>query len=463
MSILTRIANTLGFERRAGGDNYWENFSTLRSAGAVTAASAQGVSAVYACVQAIAETTASLPLVLFRRDGDDRQRATDHPLYRVLHDQANDNMTALECRELMQASVLLRGNAFAKIIRGYDGQVRALIPLNTDRVNVLWAGDGLSGYEYTDRAGKVERFLPAEVLHLRNRLGDDGVLGVSPISAARGVIELAISEQAHGVASFNNGTRLSGILKIPGKLTAEQKTALATSWGSMHAGGANHGKTAILESGAEYQTLSMTLEDADWIEARKLSVIEVCRLFRVPPVIVQSMESANYSNSVELARQFVTLTLRRHLVAWEQSISKQLLTEAGRRIYFAEHQVEGLLRGDSSNRADFYSKGIAAGWMLKSEARRYENLPTLPGIDDSQTDKSTPSEIRSAPWPVAPAQQPIIVNMPEQPSPVVNVVANVTPSEVIVHNGHPSRAVQTVERDANGDIAQTVIEYDLPA
>ena len=392
MSLITRALSAIGLERRsvAGGDAYWSNFSTLRTAGAVTAASAQGVSAVYACVQAIAETTASLPLVLFQRDGDDRKRAIEHPLYKVLHDQANDNMTALEFRELMQSSVLLRGNAYAKIVRGYDGQVRALLPMATDRTTVLRVGDGF-GYEYVDFSGKVERLLSSEVLHLRNRLGDDGVLGVSPIAAARGVIELAISEQQHGVSTFANGTRLSGVLKVPGSLKPEQKRDLAASWNSQHAGGSNHGKTAILESGVEYQPLSMTLEDADWIEARKLSVIEVCRLFRVPPVIVQSMESANYSNSVELARQFVTLTLRRHLVAWEQSISKQLLTEAGRRTYFAEHQVEGLLRGDSVNRADFYGKGIDAGWMLKSEARKLENLPVIQGIDDVKTDNAQAS------------------------------------------------------------------------
>ena len=121
----------------------------------------------------------------------------------------------------------------------------------------------------------------------------------------------------------------------------------------------------------------MTLEDAEWIEARKFSVIEVARLFRVPPVIIQSMESANYSNSVELARQFVTLCLRRHLVAWEQAIHRQLLTEAGRRTYFVEHGVEGLLRGDSTTRASFYQSAIQNGWMEVNEVRRLENLPPL--------------------------------------------------------------------------------------
>ena len=115
----------------------------------------------------------------------------------------------------------------------------------------------------------------------------------------------------------------------------------------------------------------------------KLSVIEVCRLFRVPPTIVQSMESANYSNSVELARQFVTMTLRRHLIAWEQAIAAKCLTDAGRRMYFAEHQVEGLLRGDSANRAAFYSAGIADGWLKRSEVRKLENLVAIDGIDDA--------------------------------------------------------------------------------
>lgn len=382
MSIITRIANALGFEQRANGDNYWETFAAMQT-GPVNATTAQSVSAVYACVGAISETVASLPLILFKREGEDRQRATDHPLYRVLHDQANDQQTALEFREWMMASVLLRGNAYAKIQRRYDGQVTALLPMSPDRVSVLRVGDKL-GYEYTDYAGKVERLLQTEVLHLRHRLGDDGVLGVSPIAAAKAVIQLAISERDHGVSTFANNTKLSGILKIPGKLNQEQKRQLSDSWNTQH-GGSNSGKTAILESGTEFQPISMTLEDAEWIAARQFSVEETCRLFRVPPTIVGDLRHGNYSNSVELARQFVTMTLRRHLVAWEQSISKQLLTEAGRRIYFAEHQVEGLLRGDAVNRADFYTKGIDAGWMLPSEARRLENLPTIQGIDDAQT------------------------------------------------------------------------------
>lgn len=395
MNIVRRIKSAMGLESRSVlGVNGWP---VPLSASAVNPTTAQGVSAVYACVQAIAETTASLPLILFKRNGDDRERASDHPLYRVLHDMANPEHTALEVREYLMACVLLRGNAFARIVRGWDGQVRELWPLNPDNVTVQRTATGLV-YDYS-KDGVLTRLLAHEVLHLRHRLGDDGVMGVSPIAAARGVVELAIAENEHGRNTFTNGAKLLGVLKFPGKLKPEQRQAIATSWASQHAGGANSGRTAILEEGVTFDAVSMTLEDAEWIEARKFSVVEVCRLFRVPPVIVQAMESANYSNSVELSRQFVTLSLRRHLVAWEQAIAKQLLTEAGRRVYFAEHQVEGLLRGDSANRAAFYSSGIASGWMLKSEARKLENLPAIDGLDSEPVELSANPRPAPQPYP----------------------------------------------------------------
>ena len=372
MSIVEKALSLIGYERRAiNGDAYWGDFAALRD-GSVTPIAAEGVSAVYACVAAISETIAALPLMLYKRNSDDgRDTANDHSLYRCLHDSPNEIQTALEFREQMTAAMLLRGNAYARIIRGNDGQVRQLIPLSPDRVGVLYLDSGAIAYQVTSRAGKVERLLPSDVFHLRHRT-DDGVLGISPIARCKQVLELAIAEQNHGVEVFQNGAKLLGIIKVPGKLNPEQRNTLAESWKAHKTGG-----TPVLDEGKDYTTVSMTLEDAEWIEARKLSVIEVCRLFRVPPVIVQSMESANYSNSVELARQFVTLCLARHLKAWEQSIAKQLLTEAGRRTYFAEHSVEGLLRGDSAARASFYQRAIEDGWMTIPEVRQLENLPKI--------------------------------------------------------------------------------------
>lgn len=371
MKLIERAMSALGYERRADTfDQYWANFEALRT-GTVTPATAEGISAVYACVSAISETIGSLPLAVYRKTDTGREKAPDHALYRVLHDQPNERQSALEFREQMTAHMLLRGNAYARIVRGGDGQVRQLIPLHPDRVRVLELENGRIGYEVTDSAGKVQRLTMDEVFHLRHR-SDDGVVGVSPITRAKGVLELADAEARHGLDTFTNGSKLLGVLKAPGRLNATQRMAIKEAWSTYKAGG-----TPVLDEGLDYAPVSMTLEDAEWIEARKFSVIEVARLFRVPPVIIQSMESANYSNSVELARQFVTLCLRRHLVAWEQAIHRQLLTEAGRRTYFVEHGVEGLLRGDSTTRASFYQSAIQNGWMEVNEVRRLENLPPL--------------------------------------------------------------------------------------
>ena len=389
MSIVTRALSAIGLERRSvPGPDGWP---VLASHSPVTPTTAQGVSAVYACVQAISETVASLPLILFERSGDDRKRATAHPLYRVLHDQFNPELTALEGREYLQACVLLRGNAFARIEWDMAGQVRALWPISPDAMQVRRAPSGGLLYEYADGTGKLHRLLAHEALHLRHRLGDDGIMGVSPIAAARGVVELAQAEADHGVNTFRNGARLLGVLKFPGKLKPEQRQAIASSWSSQHGGGANAGRTAILEEGVDFQSVSMTLEDSEWIAARQFSVEEVARLFRVPPTVIGDLRHGNYSNSVEMSRAFVTMTLRRHLVMWEQAIAQKLLTDAGRRAYFAQHQVEGLLRGDSANRAAFYASGIAAGYLLPSEARALEDLPVVPGIDDAPRASAAPA------------------------------------------------------------------------
>lgn len=363
-------------------DRYFDQFSQAsNSAGVnVTAQSAESISAVYGCVSAIAETLASLPLDVYRHSDDGRDKARTHPLYALLHDAPNDWQTALEFREQLQRHVLLRGNGYARIRWSGAGRVQALEPIHPDSVSILRTSTSERlVYEYTDRHGKLQRLTADEMLHLRFH-SDDGVLGRSPIAVARDTLGLALAERTHGAKMFEQGTKLSGVIETQAGTTKQQAGEIRDSWAVGQAGVSNHGKTAVLPQGATFKTVSMTLEDSEWIEARKLSVIEVCRLFRCPPVIVQSMESANYSNSVELARQFITLTLRRHLVMWEQAINKTMLSSG----FFCEHNVEGLLRGDSVTRAQFYDYAIKDGWMLRSEVRRIENLPTVEGIDDVQ-------------------------------------------------------------------------------
>ena len=362
-------------EEKRTYDSYWSDFLSNRAVD-VNHKTAESISTVYACVSAVSETIASLPLILYKKN-ENLEKASKHPLYYILHDQANQYQTALEFREWMQACVLLRGNAYAEIVRDNNGQIKQLMPINPDSMTIIKTDNGIV-YEFSTNKGEVRRLLQHECFHLKHRAStSEPLLGISPITVARETIELALVERNYGNSSFTNGTKLSGILKFPQKLKPEQRRSLQDSWQTQYGGQNNAGKVPILDEGVDFQTVSMTLEDAEWIAARQFSVEEVARLFRVPPTIIGDLRHGNYSNSVELSRQFVTMTLKRHLVAWEQAISSQLLTDAGRRLYYAEHSVEGLLRGDSTNRAAFYQSGIAAGWLLKDEARRLENLPQL--------------------------------------------------------------------------------------
>lgn len=399
MRLIERAARVLGLERRdANPNDPWAHFAALRTGGSVTPESAQSVAACYAAVAVISEAIGSLPLRLYKRGDDSRSPADDHPLNRTLHREPNGQQSPQEFFEWMTAAMLLHGNAYARVIRGWDGQVRELIPLAPERVSLLRKGDAIGGFEYSNRDGERERLLPDEVFHLRHRAGADPLVGQSPIQAARAVIELAMAESQHGVSNFTNGTKLSGIIKMPGKLKADQRESLKQSWQSQYAGAANSGRTPVLEEGADFVPLSMSLEDAEYIAARQFSVQEVARIFKVPPPLLADLGQTSYSNAVQVNRWFVSHCLGRHMSAWEGAISRQLLTDAGRRLYYPEFSAEALLRGDSQVRAAFYGAGIKDGWLLPSEARALENMPAVEGIDN----KPAPA----APAPAAPQPYP---------------------------------------------------------
>lgn len=355
----------------------------------VSPGNAETISTVFSCVQSIAETIGGLPLLLYRNGANgDRERAADHPLYRVLHDAPNERQTALEFREQLTAHVLLWGNGYAEIHSDAAGNVTALEPIHPRNVTVLRLPSGRIRYDVADPdTGRVRPLLADEVLHLKDRT-DNGIVGKSRIQVAREMLGGVLAAQEHGSATFANGARLSGVLKTPNVLDAASATRIGDSWRSQFSGSANSGKVAVLENGLEYQQLSMSMEDAQWLESRQFSVEEVCRIFRVPPVLVADLRHANFSNSVEMNRWFVTHTLRRWLTMWEEGAERALLGPIARTRYFIEHNVEGLLRGDSKGRAEFYGAGIKDGWLLRSEARRLENLPSIEGIDDERSDRA---------------------------------------------------------------------------
>ncbi|MGY0504282.1 phage portal protein [Luteimonas sp. e5] len=373
-------------KREASTDPSWAHMQALvpdatMSGRWIGPDNAESLATVYACVQAIAETVASLPLLVYRRAADGgRERAPEHPLYSILHDAPNGNQTSLEFREQMQAAVLLHGNAYAAIDWAGDGTVRSLTPLHPRTVTVVKLGNGRHAYDVANEDGKAKRLLAEEVLHLKDR-SENGLTGRSRITVARESLGLAMAQQEHGARTFTTGTRLSGVLETPHVMTTDQLDRIRESWQGQFGGQSNAGKTAILENGLSYRQMSMSLEDAEWLASMQFSVEQVCRIFRVPPTMVGDLRHGNYSNTSELARHFVVHSLRRHLVMWEQALSRALMGPIARSRYLIEHNAEGLLRGDSNHRAEFYKSGIDAGWLLPSEARRLENLPVIEGID----------------------------------------------------------------------------------
>ncbi len=372
-------------EQRAAPDPSWSallNPGALSTSGAyVDTQSAQSISTVFAAVSLIAGTVASLPLHVYRRlPNGDRERASDYPLADVLSARPNPNQTAFEWREQETAHCILSGNAYSEIIWNAAGNVSALVPLSPRNVTIVKLPNDRHRYDVTDGSGRVRSLLSEEVLHIRDR-SDDGLVGKSRITVAREMLGGVLSAQEHGNRTFANGARLSGVLQTPHQMTDDGIKRLADSWQSQFSGTANAGRTAILENGLEYAQLAMSNEDAQWLQSRQFSVEEVARIFNIPPVLLGDLRHANFSNSVEMMRHFVTVTLRPWLSRIEQALERALLGPIARKQYFIEFSAEGLLRGDSKNRAEFYASGIDAGWLLPSEARRLENLPTIEGID----------------------------------------------------------------------------------
>lgn len=364
--------------RNASQDESWRHLIDKGAVSAsgqyVDAKSAEGIATVHAAVSLIAGAIGSLPLHVYARlDNGDRERAKDYPLHRLLHDAPNEYQTALEFREQLTAHCLLWGNAYARIHRDRAGTVTALTTIHPRNVTIVKLPNGRIRYDVTED-GKLSPLLADEVFHLRDR-SDDGITGKSRITTAREMLGSVLAQQEHGSRTFTNAARLSGVLKTAHVMDTASIERLRDGWQQQFAGASNAGRTAILENGLEFQPLSMSNEDAQWLQSRQFSVEEVARLFNVPPVLLGDLRHANFSNSVEMMRHFVTVTLGPWLARWEQALERSLLGPIARSRYFIEFSAEGLLRGDAVNRANFYKSGIEAGWLDVAEARKLENLP----------------------------------------------------------------------------------------
>jgi HK97 family phage portal protein len=353
--------------------------------------SALRCSIVYACVSAIASDVAKLPFCVFKRlKGGGKERVTKHPVYRLIHDQPNPLMTAMDWRRAGTAHTLSWGNGFSLIERNGNGEVIGLWPLRPDRLKVYRVDERTLGYVYqwqpSEGAAFVEiPYKQEDILHIPG-LGFDGILGYDVISYARQSIGAVLGAERFGATFWGNGARPGGVLEHPQKLSDEAGKRLRESWNAMHGGPDNQNKVAILEEGMKYNPFTIAPENGQFIETRQFSVSEICRWFRMPPRKVGDTTRAQGWSTLEASNtEYVQDTLLPWLKTWEQRVNMRLFREDERDTLFAEHVVEGLLRADTASRATFYNSAITTGWMTRNEAREMENLPPLEGLDEPLT------------------------------------------------------------------------------
>lgn len=367
------------------------SFGTANSGEKVDEQSAMQISTVYACVRLLAETVAALPLHLYRYTdgGKGKESAFDHPLYRILYRQPNDEMSSFIWRETMMTHLLLWGNAYSQIIRDGRNNVLGLYPLLPENVEVDRDEQGQLYYiyhAYTDEVPGEQNqdiyFRKDEILHIPG-LGFNGLVGFSPIAMMKNSLGTTLAVEKYGASFFKNGAQPSGVLEHPGVLKDPQK--IRDNWTAVYGGANNAHRVAVLEEGMAYKAISLPPEDSQFLSTRQFGVEEICRIFRVPPHMVQSLEHATFSNIEHQSIDFVVHTLTPWLVRFEQAIIKDLLLEEEQDVLFPKFNVDGLLRGDYQSRMNGYATGISNGFLSPNDIHRLENMDLIPaeeGGDD---------------------------------------------------------------------------------
>ena len=373
-------------ENRTAGSGYSFFFGGSTSGKLVTERSSMQMTAVYSCVRILAEAIAGLPLHLYQYTEDGgKEKALEHPIYQLLHDEPNPEMSSFVFRETLMTHLLLWGNAYAQVIRNGKGEVIALYPLMPNKMTVDRDGNGKLFYRYNKTSEEAPAMpnstvilQPRDVLHIPG-LGFDGLVGYSPIAMAKNAIGMAIACEEDGAKFCANGAAPGGVLEHPGTIKDPQR--VRESWQSTFGGSGNANKIAVLEEGMKYTPIGISPEQAQFLETRKFQINEIARIFRVPPHLVGDLEKSSFSNIEQQSLEFVKYTLDPWVVRWEQSIMRTLLTPEEKKRYFVKFNVEGLLRGDYASRMSGYATARQNGWMSANDIRELENMDRIPAED----------------------------------------------------------------------------------
>lgn len=396
LSAITRLFRPQAATLRDPPDWFREALGARRTIAGVSVneRNALHVSAVFSAIRLISETVASLPLMVYRRIDRGKERDSSHPVYTLLHDQPNPNMTAYVFRQTLMAHVLGWGNGYARILRNGIGRPYELQILTPDKVMPERTPTGEVVYRVQADDGSWSLLRSREVLHVPG-LGFDGIMGYSVVRMARESLGLTVASEQYGSAFFGNNANAGGTIEVPNTLGDVAYKRLRDSWEDRHRGPENAHRIAILEQGAKFNKISIAPEDAQFLETRQFQIEEVARWFGVQPHKIGHLGRATWGNIEHQAIEFVTDTLRPRLVCLEQEYKRKLFLTT-ERDFFAEHLVDGLLRGDITSRYNAYAIAIQNQFLTPNEAREMENRNPLPGLDDPVQKSQAQDDLKAA-------------------------------------------------------------------
>lgn len=370
-----------------------------------------------ACVRVLAEGIASLPLHVYRRMQDgSKQIAREHPLYPVLHHAPNSWQTSFEWREQQMLHLCTHGQSFSEIIRGDGDIVSELIPLHPSRMKCERVETGKIRYTYQEESGRSTVYPQDQIMHIR-WLSGDSVNGMVPVELAKDALGLAKACEVHGVSFFANGARPGLVLTTDNALNAETAERLRDQWERVHRGPDKASKTAVLSGGLKPVEYGSTNQESQFLEIRRFQIEEVCRILRVPPSLAGDLTRASFSNIEQQSIDYIQYTLMPWIRRFESAISRDLLGNSD--VYFVEFDTRGMLRGDASARASYYSTLHGLGVASVNELRSWENLNPVEGGDS----RFTPLNMQTLENAAKPPDEPPVANVSESVA-ILNQVAS---------------------------------------
>ena len=335
---------------------------------------------VYACVNVKAQGISSVPFNLYKKTENGREKATEHPLYKILNKQVNPLMTSTVWREMVVQDIELRGTHYSQIVRDNGGRIVALYPLINDNMEIKLSVNSRNiptiVYTYTTAPGETKTYRNSQILRIVGLPSSNGIIGVTPITQNAISIGLGIQTENFGSKFFSNGANGSGILSTDKTMTDEGQERLRKQFGEKYSGLANSKKPIVLEDGFKWQPITISNNDSQFLETRRYQKSDIASIFRVSPHLINDLEKATFSNIEHLGIEHVKYCLMPLGVKIESSIHAQLLTDDEQLEYYAEFNFDGLMRGDFVSRMTGYDKGVKGGILKPNEARLKENLST---------------------------------------------------------------------------------------